>query len=163
MESIILCTYDQLLIPERKTAGAVCRDMKIAEDIVIEPHQVCVVSTGIKTRIPIGRHAKCYARSGLPIKHSLMLANGVAIIDADYRGEYYIQVYNFGDQLVQFERYARLTQLEFVPTYLPEQAKYGSQDVPQLEIQCDAHIFQTFQDLYPTDRGAGKFNSTWHR
>jgi len=33
----------------------------------------------------------------------LMLANAVAIIDSDYRGEYLIQVYNFTDQEIFLE------------------------------------------------------------
>lgn len=160
MESILICTYDDHLVPHKKTEGAICRDMKINQDITIEPQQLIVVSTGFKTRIPLGRQAKVYARSGLPVNHGLMLANSVAVFDADYRGEYFIQVFNFRNQPIPLPQYSRLTQVEFLPAYLPEQLRYGTQEVPPLEIVVDKHLFETFDTQFPTDRGNGKFNST---
>ncbi|MBO4203727.1 hypothetical protein J5893_02745 [bacterium] len=45
-----------------------------------------------------------YARSSLPSKIGLMLANGVAVIDSDYRGEYLLQLYNFTAQTVKIQK-----------------------------------------------------------
>jgi len=43
MEKIIVCTYDEGLLPEKKTLGAVCRDLKLAEDFSVKPGNLQVV------------------------------------------------------------------------------------------------------------------------
>lgn len=45
------------------------------------------VTTGLAVEIPPGYCMKIYPRSGLAVNNFLRLANNVAIIDSDYRGE----------------------------------------------------------------------------
>lgn len=45
------------------------------------------VTTGLAVEIPSGYCMKIYPRSGLAVNNFLRLANNVAIIDSDYRGE----------------------------------------------------------------------------
>ena len=60
-----------------------------------------LVSTGMKCRIPKGYYLELSVRSSTPLKHWIMLANGVGIIDADYynnqsnEGEIFLQLVNF--------------------------------------------------------------------
>ena len=42
--------------------------------------------------------ALVYARSGLSIKHGLCMANGVGVIDSDYRGELRVPMINLGTE-----------------------------------------------------------------
>ncbi len=42
------------------------------------------------------RVALVYARSGLSIKHGLCMANGVGVVDSDYRGELKVPMVNLG-------------------------------------------------------------------
>ena len=62
--------------------------------------KVALVPTGIKCKIPDGYFLQLSARSSLPLKHWLILANGVGIIDADYynnpdnEGHIYFQLIN---------------------------------------------------------------------
>lgn len=56
-----------------------------------------------------------YARSSLPTKHHLFLANGVGLIDSDYRGEYHLQLYNPTQETITIPSHTRLCQLEFAP------------------------------------------------
>lgn len=62
--------------------------------------KVTLVPTGIKCRIPDGHFLQLSVRSSLPLKHWLILANGVGIIDADYynnpdnEGHIYFQIIN---------------------------------------------------------------------
>jgi dUTPase len=64
-----------------------------------------------------------YARSSLPTKAHLMLANSVAVFDADFRGEYLMQLYNYTAETVEIPAYTRLAQLEFFP-YLRAEHQY---------------------------------------
>jgi len=54
--------------------------------------------------MPLGWQCRVYARSSLPVKNGLMLANSVAIFDANFRGEYIMQFYNFTSETIRFER-----------------------------------------------------------
>lgn len=45
------------------------------------------ITTGLAVEIPAGYCMKIYPRSGLAVNNFLRLANNVAIIDSDYRGE----------------------------------------------------------------------------
>lgn len=120
MEKIVICAAEAALIPEKKTAEAMCRDIKTREKVTLQPGEIKLIKSGIKTYIPTGRCCKMYARSSLPIKNGLMLGNHVGIIDSDYRGEYLMQMYNFTDKEVSIDAYTRLCQLEFCPHYRGE-------------------------------------------
>lgn len=156
--SIIICVADETLLPMKHTLGAVCRDLSIRENIHIEPWQIILAPTGVKIACPVGRHAKLYARSWLPIKSGLMLANWVGVIDNDYRGEYLLQLYNFTTNPVDHKAWTRLWQLEIVPYFLPAQPH--TLIMPQIETIIDPEIFASFESYYPTQRGSGWFHST---
>ena len=59
-----------------------------------------LVPTGIKCEIPEGFYLELSVRSSCPLKHWLILANGVGVIDADYynnpdnEGHIYFQIIN---------------------------------------------------------------------
>jgi dUTPase len=65
--------------------------------------------------MPVWWCCKIYARSSLPCKTGLMLWNSVALIDSDYRWEYFMQIYNYTNKAISIEKYTRLCQLEFAP------------------------------------------------
>jgi dUTP pyrophosphatase len=53
------------------------------------------------------------ARSGLAIKHGIMLANGVGTVDADFPDEICALLYNAGDQPFTIRAGDRVAQLVF--------------------------------------------------
>lgn len=59
-----------------------------------------LVSTGLKCKLDSGTYLELSVRSSTPLKHWLILANGVGIIDADYynnpdnEGEIFLQLIN---------------------------------------------------------------------
>lgn len=61
-----------------------------------------LVSTGVKCYLDPGTYLELSVRSSTPLKHWLILANGVGIIDADYadnpdnEGEIFLQLINLG-------------------------------------------------------------------
>jgi len=63
-------------------------------------HKVTLVPTGVKAKMPDDWFLQLSVRSSLPLKHWLILGNGVGIIDADYynnpdnEGHIYFQLIN---------------------------------------------------------------------
>ena len=100
-------------LPEPATGGAAGFDLAAAADIEIPPRSIRLVGTGLVIAVPSGHFLGIFARSSLPLKRGLMVANGVGIIDSDYCGpadEIKIQVLNITDAPVQVSRGDRLAQ-----------------------------------------------------
>lgn len=68
-----------------------------------------LVSTGMKCKLDNGTFLQLSVRSSSSLKHWLMLANGVGIIDADYynnpdnEGEIFLQIYNLSPFNIQIK------------------------------------------------------------
>ncbi len=67
-----------------------------SKDIIIKNGEVKLVHTGIAISLPIGYEAQIRPRSGLAIDHQIGVLNSPGTIDADYRGEIKIILFNFG-------------------------------------------------------------------
>lgn len=109
--------------------------------------------------MPLGRGSKVYARSSLPTKAHLMLANATAIFDADFRGEYILQLYNYTSSPVSHPAYTRLAQIEFFP-YYRDSEKFGTEEIPKLEMLVDPDLYDNFAERFQSERGAGGIGST---
>jgi dUTP diphosphatase len=59
-------------------------------------------------------------RSGLGIKHGIVLANTVGVIDSDYQGEIGIGIVNRGSAPYTIEPGERICQMMFVPVLQAE-------------------------------------------
>jgi dUTPase len=88
-----------------------------------------------------------------------MIANAVAIFDADFRGEYIMQFYNYTSEPVEVPAYTRLEQLEFFP-YLWGESQFGTVEIPKIEMQVNPDLYQRFAEVFPSERGAGGIGST---
>ena len=86
-------------VPAYATPGAAAADLCAVLDapLTVAPMQRVLVPTGLAIELP-GAHsvALVYARSGLSIKHGLCMANGVGVVDSDYRGELKVPMVNLG-------------------------------------------------------------------
>jgi dUTP pyrophosphatase len=109
-------------MPEYKTAGAVGFDIAANERVVIPYRCVVRVPTGLIIKPPDGYWCAIFNRSSNH-KHGFMLANNVGIIDPDYCGpedEVAVPLYNFSDEGVVIERYARIAQGIFLPVMVAQ-------------------------------------------
>ena len=86
-------------LPEYATVGSAGMDIKanISEPIVLKPSRRELIPTGLYMQIPTGCEVQLRARSGLACKYGISLANGIATIDADYRGEVKVCLENRSD------------------------------------------------------------------
>lgn len=112
---------------------------RIDKEIVVWPGTRALIPTGLKIAIPDGCCGLLLGRSGLALKHGICLANGVGLIDADYRGELGVILQNNGGEPFKVEDGMRIAQLVIV--------------------QYQQTIFEQ-DSLNDTTRGKGGFGST---
>ena len=83
---------------------------QMAEFTKLTHYRPTLVSTGMKCKLDQGTFLQLSVRSSTPLKHWLMLANGVGIIDADYynnpdnEGEIFLQIYNLSPFNIQIKK-----------------------------------------------------------
>ncbi len=101
-----------LPLPEYKTEGAAAFDCLAREARVIEPGKLAYIPLNIAVEVPKDHFLLLAARSGTH-KKGLMMANGIGIVDPDFRGdtdEISAVYYNFSDNPVQIEKGERIAQ-----------------------------------------------------
>jgi dUTP pyrophosphatase len=82
--------------------------------LVIEPGDRILIPTGVCADIPEGHCIKIYSRSGLSLKHGLLLTNGVGVIDSDYTDEIFVSMTNNSADVVILHTDNRIAQGELV-------------------------------------------------
>ena len=92
----ILEGYNGINLPTRKTAFSAGYDLEAAEDVFVSHEKISLVPTGLKAFFPADEVLLIYLRSSLAVKYNLFLANGVGVIDADYRDHIILPVISFG-------------------------------------------------------------------
>lgn len=108
--------------------------------IKVMPGQTVKVYTGFSTEIPVGYWGAVYARSGLATKQGLRPANCVAVIDAEYRGEWLIPLHNDSSDVQIIHHGDRIAQFMLAPV---------------IETK-----FEEVSELSDSDRGEGGFGSS---
>lgn len=129
--------------PAYATSGAAAADLHavLDEPMTVQPMERVLVPTGLSIELPSPQTvALVYARSGLSIKHGLCMANGVGVIDSDYRGELKVPMINLGKEAYTIQPGERVAQLCIAPVYTA--------------------AFVPAEQLNDTDRGEGGFGST---
>ena len=134
-----------MTMPAYATEGAAAVDMRAAIDegttVTIQPGQRAMIPTGMAISLENANVvAILAARSGLAVKSGINLANGIGVIDSDYRGEICVGLYNSSDVPFTVNRGDRIAQLLFMPVYVANLIEAASLD--------------------ETARGAGGFGST---
>ena len=117
-------------------------DLHAAETVHIPPRVVTLVPTGIAVAIPEGHVGILAARSSLASKKAMTLANGVGVIDADYRGEIKVPIVTTDGCHNLIQAGTRIAQLTICPIITP--------------------AVQVVDELPDTERGHGGFGSTGH-
>jgi len=131
-----------LPIPHYQTKHAAGVDLYAAveSESVIEPGGWNLIPTGIVVAIPEGYEGQVRPRSGLALKHGIGMLNAPGTIDADYRGEIGILLFNFSDKPFTIRRGDRIAQMVFAKIEKAE--------------------FQQVDQLSDTTRGDGGFGHT---
>ncbi|MBR2483803.1 MAG: dUTP diphosphatase [Oscillospiraceae bacterium] len=133
----------EIPLPSYATPGSAAMDLRacVSEPVVIAPGARVVVPSGIAIALPSSEYvALLFARSGLAAKGGVCLANGVGVIDSDYRGEIGVALLNTGSDPYTILPGDRIAQLMVTPVVQP--------------------AVELVEELPETTRGAGGFGST---
>ena len=137
-ERAVLPTYGSAF-----AAGADLYALLQGESLSVAAGETVLIGTGLSVEIPEGYVGLIYARSGLATKKGLAPANKVGVIDADYRGEIKVALFNQSGK---------------------EQTILAGERIAQLVIAPFLSVtYEEAEELSSTDRGAGGFGSTGNK
>lgn len=146
MELQLISKYltDEKLLPVRGTTGSAGYDLRCAEDTIVPslwklvekyttdeivmdlanvPQMLktlgikpTLVPTGVRIKLPSNKYAGVHARSSLPLKHMLIVANDEGIIDSDYyyadnEGHIHVMLLNLAPFDIKIPKYSKIAQL----------------------------------------------------
>ena len=110
--------------PELKTEGAAAYDLiaNFQESFLLfRAGDVHLVPTGLSIEIPKGKCGLLLIRSSLASKTPLSLANGVGLIDSDYRGEILVPIRNTSQsKRASINKGERIAQLLIIDCFTPQ-------------------------------------------
>ncbi|KAF2968732.1 hypothetical protein GQX73_g4828 [Xylaria multiplex] len=129
---------DKARLPTRGSAFAAGYDMYSSQAATVPARGKVLVDTDIAIAVPAGTYGRIAPRSGLASKHSIQ--TGAGVIDADYRGQVKILLFNHSDTDYAIAEGDRIAQLVIERIYTPKVV-----EVAELEESV---------------RGAGGFGST---
>jgi dUTP pyrophosphatase len=131
-----------LPLPAYATEGAAGMDLLAAVDapLVIAAGGRGVVPTGLCVALPEAHEWQIRPRSGLALRHGVLVANTPGTVDEDYRGEVQVILLNTGAEPFTVERGMRIAQAVLAPV--------------------TRGAFEEVDALPETRRGAGGFGST---
>ena len=129
-------------LPSYATTGAAGMDIRAAveTDFTLAPGERHAVPCGFAIAVPPGYEAQIRPRSGLALKHGVIIANAPGTIDSDYRGEIAVILINLSSDKFTVARGMRIAQM-VIATAKP------------------CHLVEV-SDLGITERGTDGFGST---
>ena len=134
---------DAIPAPRFATPGSAAMDLCacLDGDVTLKAGARQVLPTGIAIALPSADYvALICARSGLASKHGITMANGVGVIDSDYRGEVGMGLINLSDEPYTIQPGDRVAQMMISPVIRP--------------------ALRFVDELDETARGAGGLGST---
>lgn len=113
------------ILPTRAHADDAGLDLYNLEDFTLQPGEGRAIKTGIALAVPKGHVGLVADRSSLG-KRGLKTAGGV--IDAGYRGEIHIVLWNISNEVFELKHGERLAQLLLIPIATPAVEEVTSLD-----------------------------------
>lgn len=128
-------------IPSQQHAGDAGFDLHAAgEDVTLQPGDRAKIPTGLALEIPRGYEIQVRPRSGLAIKSGITCLNSPGTIDAGYRGEVCVILYNASRE--------------------PFTVRSGDRVAQAVLARVESILFVESDELEESTRGAGGFGST---
>lgn len=141
VETFVKLTHENAIMPTKGSEDAAGWDLYAVDDYCIWPQETKMVETGVVFELPKGTFGGLFSRSGLSTKKSLILVNGVGVIDSDFRSSVKVPLFNVGNERQWIKKGDRIAQLVILP--------YAN--LVRLVLS---------DKLSETERGSGGFGST---
>ena len=127
--------------PACQTPGSAGYDLSacLTEPLLLPPGEMRMVPLGFAAEIPEGYAGFVFSRSGMGAR-GIVVAQGVGVIDSDYRGGWMVPLRNLSEQYYFIQPGERIAQVIFMPVA--------------------AAVFTEAEALSETGRGSGGFGST---
>ena len=129
-------------LPAYATTQSAGLDLRanIESPITLHPLERRLVPTGLHIALPDGYEAQVRPRSGLALKHGIIVLNTPGTVDADYRGEIMVLLVNFSNE-------------DFV-------VRDGERIAQMVIAQYAKATFESVEVLDETERGEGGYGHT---
>src|SRR5438105_976049 len=101
--------YPDAKIPAYAHPGDAGMDIFAQESVTIKKGERKKIGTGVSLELPQGYVSLVWDKSGLAVNHGLKNLGGV--IDANYRGEYFITLVNLGEADYRVEKGHKVAQV----------------------------------------------------
>ena len=132
--------HPDAVLPGYAKPGDAGMDLRSVEELSVPPRGRAVVRTGLVMALPPGYEAQVRPRSGLALKSGITVLNTPGTIDAGYRGEVGVILFNTTDEPFAVRKGDRIAQLVIAAV-------------------VEAQVVEA-AELGETERGAGGFGST---
>ena len=129
--------HPDALLPHRAHATDSGADVLAVERTLLPPLSITKVHTGVAVELPENTSGIIWGKSSVESKGIKAMAG---LVDAPYRGELIVCMYNLNDTEFVFEKGQKVAQLVVLPTLYPS--------------------FEEAEELSDTSRGEGGFGST---
>ena len=119
--------YDDIILPKRCTKYSAGYDFYSIMDIVLNPGERKIISTGIKCMMEDNEYLAIYVRGSLGFKYNVRLCNQVGLVDKDYYGNknndghIMVAIQNEGDKVVEIKKGDRFVQGIFTPYFVTDE------------------------------------------
>ncbi len=122
-----------LPLPRTESEGAAGLDLRaaISQPLTLVPGERQLIPTGLRIALPVGFEAQVRPRSGLALRHGILIPNAPGTIDADYRGEIQVILMNAGEADFEIVRGDRIAQLVVAPVVRPVWVEVDSLDATE--------------------------------
>jgi len=127
-------------IPTYSTPGSAGCDLSTPYDFRLPAHSTLLVKLGFAIELPPNHEAQVRSRSGLALKHGVVVQNSPGTVDEDFRGEMCVILHNTSDTQLEFDAGERIAQMVIAPV--------------------TRAIFTEVPELNDSLRGSGGFGST---
>jgi len=129
-------------LPSYETIQSAGMDLRANNDnpIILAPMKRVLIPTGLYIQLPVGYEAQVRPRSGLALKNGITVLNAPGTVDADYRGEIGVILFNASDEPFVINRGERIAQMVI--------AKHERAE------------FELVESLDDSERGQGGFGHT---
>lgn len=107
----VLLVSEPGLEPSYAQPGDAGADLRAAVDSIVPAMGRVTVRTGVSIALPDGYVGLVHPRSGLSAKHGITVLNSPGTVDAGYRGEIAVTLYNSSNEDFAVTRGDRIAQL----------------------------------------------------